>query len=356
MIKILFLAANPSDTNRLRLDEEVRAIRERLRMAAHGSQFAVEQEWAVRVADLQAHLLRHQPHIVHFSGHGSRAGEIILEDQAGRRQTVPPGALKKLFTTLKDNICCVVLNACYSKDQAEAIAEVIECMVGMSAAIADESAVAFAANFYQALGFGRDVQTAFDLGCGQIGLENLVGEDTPKLATAPGIDAETIFLVKNGTQPTRATLKETEDKAAVTNRPFREHIAMIDQWYMPGTETTGKYMVILRTRLGRVGYRHLDGSYRIRVEPETVGRAPLARLLTRSRGWKQPGDDGQNRYSTEVQEEQLSGALSLAILALEPRGNDAEVNPSLSPNDQELISRLLHGIELRREGKRDITE
>ena len=120
--------------------------------------------------------------------------------------------------------------------------------------------------------------------------------------------------------------------------------------------TVSKYMVVLRTRLGRVGYRHLDGSYRIRVEPETVGRAPLARLLTRSRGWKQPGDDGQNRYSTEVQEEQLSGALSLAILALEPRGNDAEVNPSLSPNDQQLISRLLHTIELRREGKRDITE
>ena len=28
--------------------------------------------------------MRHQPHIVHFSGHGSPAGEIILEDDAGR--------------------------------------------------------------------------------------------------------------------------------------------------------------------------------------------------------------------------------------------------------------------------------
>lgn len=31
MIKILFLAANPTDTDRLRLDEEVRAIDEALR-------------------------------------------------------------------------------------------------------------------------------------------------------------------------------------------------------------------------------------------------------------------------------------------------------------------------------------
>src|SRR4051794_6478161 len=164
MIKILFLSANPKDTDRVSLDEEVRAIRERLRMAVHGGQFAVEQEWAVRVADLQGHLLRHQPHIVHFSGHGSRAGEIILEDQAGNRQLVSPAALRRLFATLKDIVRCVVLNACYSESQARGIAESIDCVVGMSKAIGDESAIAFAASFYQALGYGRSIQTAFDLG------------------------------------------------------------------------------------------------------------------------------------------------------------------------------------------------
>ncbi len=35
--------------------------------------------------------------------------------------------------------------------------------------------------FYQALGFGKDVKTAFDLGCVQIDLENLSEQDTPKL-------------------------------------------------------------------------------------------------------------------------------------------------------------------------------
>ena len=60
--------------------------------------FVVEQEWAVRVADLQGSLLRHRPAIVHFSGHGSQAGEIILEDQAGHGQPgLTPVALKRLL-------------------------------------------------------------------------------------------------------------------------------------------------------------------------------------------------------------------------------------------------------------------
>ena len=71
-VVILFLAANPSTTTRLRLDSEVRAIDQALRQANYRDQFDLRQHWAVRVADLQELLLRHQPHIVHFSGHGSK--------------------------------------------------------------------------------------------------------------------------------------------------------------------------------------------------------------------------------------------------------------------------------------------
>src|SRR5438477_1288375 len=100
MIKILFLAANPTNTNQLRLGEEVRTIQEKLRVSDHRDSFKLEQEWAVRVGDIQQHLLRHQPHIVHFSGHGSIAGEIILEDNTGQSKPVSPEALKRLFKTL----------------------------------------------------------------------------------------------------------------------------------------------------------------------------------------------------------------------------------------------------------------
>jgi len=192
-IKILFLAANPQDTDRLRLDEEIRDIKQALRQAEFRDKFDLEQEWAVRVGDLQAHLLHHQPDIVHFSGHGSEASEIILEDKTGESQTVPTRALEQLFAVLKDNIRCVVLNACYSKKQAQAIAKHIDCVIGMSKAIGDEAAINFAVAFYQALGFGRNVQTAFDLGCVQIDMQSLNEQDTPKLLAINKNPKEIIF-------------------------------------------------------------------------------------------------------------------------------------------------------------------
>ncbi len=211
MIEILFLAANPDDSDPLRLGEEVRAIRERLRLANVRDEFVVVQEWAVRVTDLPGVLLRHRPHIVHFSGHGSRVGEIILEDQGGNTKPVSPSALTRLFATLKDNIRCVVLNACYTKAQAEGIVESIDCVIGMSRGMPDESAIAFASSFYQALGKGRNIQEAYELGCAQIDLQrspkvaprrDLVPsdatsqvDDTPRLRVADGVDAATIYLV-----------------------------------------------------------------------------------------------------------------------------------------------------------------
>ena len=161
------------------------------------NQFDIRQHWAVQVTDIQHHLLRHKPDIVHFSGHGSRISEIILEDHSGNSHPVSARALSQLFSVLKDNIKCVVLNACYSEQQAQAIAQSIDCVIGMSTAIGDEAAIGFAAAFYQALGFGRDVKTAFELGCVQIDLESLNEQDTPKLL-ANIANPKTIVFARNG--------------------------------------------------------------------------------------------------------------------------------------------------------------
>jgi DNA-binding NarL/FixJ family response regulator len=194
-VKILFLAANPSDTQPLKLDEEIRAIDEALLKAKFRDKFALSQHWAVRVTDLQAHLLRCEPDIVHFSGHGSQAGEIMLSKGEGQdSHPVSVGALSELFSVLKGNIRCVVLNACYSEEQARAIAGHVDCVIGMSKAIGDLPAIRFAEAFYQALAFGKNVKTAFDLGCAQINLENLGEQDTPKLLALKKNPEEIIFL------------------------------------------------------------------------------------------------------------------------------------------------------------------
>lgn len=194
-IKILFLAANPKDTDKLQLNEEARDIDQVLRRAKF-RKFKLEPQWAVRVADLQEYLLRYEPDIVHFSGHGTPSSEIILEDNSGNSKPVSSRALSRLFSVLKDNIKCVVLNTCYSEQQAKAIANHIDCVIGISKKIGDSSAISFALAFYQALGYGKDVKKAFDLGCVQIGLENLNEQDKPKLI-ALNSDPQKIVFVHN---------------------------------------------------------------------------------------------------------------------------------------------------------------
>jgi len=192
MTKLLFLAANPLDTDPLRLDEEMRAIDTSLRQANFRDQFDLRSHWAVRLGDLQELLLRHQPDIVHFSGHGSHSSEIILQDAQGRGVVVPANALSDLFGHFRGDIRCVVLNACYSADQAEAIATQIDCIIGMTDAITDAASIEFATAFYRALGYGRSVKTAFGLGCNQIDLADLGEAHKPLLLGAA--KPESVFL------------------------------------------------------------------------------------------------------------------------------------------------------------------
>jgi SMODS-associated and fused to various effectors sensor domain/CHAT domain len=151
--------------------------------------------WAVRPDDLLQTLNQHKPHVVHFSGHGTSDGEIILADNIGNPQPVSAHALQELFSTLKDNIRLVVLNACYSKIQAEAITTVIDCAIGMNAPVGDDAAIVFASALYGAIGFGRSIDAAFEQGKVAVSLNNLKGENTPELIPRSGVDPAGIILV-----------------------------------------------------------------------------------------------------------------------------------------------------------------
>ncbi len=141
MKKILFLAANPVDTRQLRLDEEVREIRRVYRAAKNREEITIISEWAVRVDDLQTVLLEHRPKVVHFSGHGEGNGCLVLEDKDGCKELVSSESLAELFRLCQKHVECVVLNACYSEVQAEAIHQHINCVIGMSDTIEDRAAI-----------------------------------------------------------------------------------------------------------------------------------------------------------------------------------------------------------------------
>ena len=104
--KILIVAANPKDTSRLRLDEEVREIEAALQRSQRRNQFSVRSTWAPRTKDLRRALLDHQPHIVHFSGHGDPEG-LVLEDAVGQAIIVPQKRWQVSLTSLE-----IISSAC----------------------------------------------------------------------------------------------------------------------------------------------------------------------------------------------------------------------------------------------------
>lgn len=178
---ILFLAANPKDTGRLRLDQELRDVAEGLQRAQKRDQFNLEQRLAVRPRDIQRAMLDVNPQIIHFSGHGEGEQGLVFEDEIGNAKLVDGAALAGLFELFADQVNCVVLNGCYSDVQAKEIVQHIPYVIGMNKEIGDKAAIAFAVGFYDALGAGRNVEFAYKLGCAAIRLEGIAENLTPVL-------------------------------------------------------------------------------------------------------------------------------------------------------------------------------
>ena len=181
MKKILILSANPKNTSDLRLNEEVREIKNTLQLSPNRDEFHIVTESAVRVDDLTRFLSHHQPTIVHFSGHGLGTDGLAFEDNSGYTQIVSTQALAKLFDLFQEQVECVLLNACYSEEQATTIHQYIDCVVGMNQAIGDIAAIKFSIGFYTALWSGRNYENCFHMGCTSIDLQGIPEYLTPIL-------------------------------------------------------------------------------------------------------------------------------------------------------------------------------
>lgn len=182
MVKtILVLAANPKDTSRLRLDQEVREISYGLQRAQRRDEFILKQQWASRPVDVRRAMLDNNPSIVHFCGHGEGEDGIAFEDELGHTKLVQTEALAGLFELFADNVECVLMNACYSKIQSRAIAKHINYVIGMEKEVGDAVAIEFAVAFYDALGAGKPFEFAFRFGRNAIQMVNNSEYITPKL-------------------------------------------------------------------------------------------------------------------------------------------------------------------------------
>lgn len=195
-IKILFIGSNPLDQHQLRLDEEVREIDRMMRQADYRDNIELVTWWAARPKDLIQAINEHRPTIIHFSGHGDDAGNLVFQDDAGGTRLVSADAVSATIATVAETVELVVFNACFSELQATLVTNHIPAAIGMNDAVGDRAARVFAAQFYSSIGFGKSLATAFDQGKAALLLEAIPEGTTPQLVTAPELDPANIVFVK----------------------------------------------------------------------------------------------------------------------------------------------------------------
>ncbi|MEO0788534.1 MAG: CHAT domain-containing protein [Bacteroidota bacterium] len=172
-IRILMLTSNPSDTAKLNLDREHARIHDQLQLSENYGDYELHRQRETTVLHLGQTMFKNQPHIVHFSGHGQNErvaaaideSDPLAEVQPGQKgglmfkqveghetQIVSSAQLKALFSSMvkiqKIPIKLVMLNACYAQDQAAAISEEVDYVIGTNDAILDEAAWTFSVGFY----------------------------------------------------------------------------------------------------------------------------------------------------------------------------------------------------------------
>ncbi len=194
-VSVLYLATSPKNEEHLRVDEEARDIREAIRKSDNPQRVEFSDRWAVRQTDLLQALNETNPDIVHFSGHGASDGSIVLEDQFGNAALLDKERLSVVIGAAAKHVRLIVFNACYSDEEAEKVLRHVDATIGMTDSISDVAAKAFAAQLYSSIGFGLDLQTAFNQARAAIVLVSPEEDETPKLRVRKGIDAEKFVFV-----------------------------------------------------------------------------------------------------------------------------------------------------------------
>ncbi|HWO25659.1 MAG TPA: hypothetical protein VNO30_43270 [Kofleriaceae bacterium] len=226
---ILFLAADPHGgspngldphARRGALDREASAIRKELELSGCRDRFELTTRWAAEPHDLLRELRALTPTMVHFSGHGTQDG-LCFQAPNGDARIVSPAAIAETFGAAGGSVKLVVLSACYSEAAAEALLAHVDCVVGVSGALPDDMARAFAIGFYGALGAQESIETAYQHGNAAISLEGLAVADRPQLKVRAGADAaRSILAGADGRQAPRrrSTVRSTEGAPAFTGR------------------------------------------------------------------------------------------------------------------------------------------
>jgi hypothetical protein len=155
---LAFIAAQPQDLESLRLQNEQGELERSV-----GHHFRISTQFAARPEDLVTTLANHKPHVLHFAGHGAGADGLAMENRHGKMTLLHTKTLEKVLAekSLSSNLRLVVLNACWSSEQARVIAEQVPAVISMRSSILDATAMKFTSHFYAKLAEGKTISDAF---------------------------------------------------------------------------------------------------------------------------------------------------------------------------------------------------
>jgi hypothetical protein len=120
-------------------------------------------------------------------------------------------ALEETFGAAGPSVKLIVLSACYSELNAQALLRHVGCVIGMSGEIANDVARSFAIGFYGGLGERESIAAAYAQGCAAISLQGLADHDRPRLAVRAGVDANKLVLAAD---PVERSKTDALDRAA----------------------------------------------------------------------------------------------------------------------------------------------
>jgi len=128
--------------------------------------YDIDNREAVTTENIKRALQRYNYRIVHFAGHGyedGKYGAILLgKDAKGQPKELDTATLRDVFKRFNKTVDLVVLNACYTEGVAEILSEFVPVVVGTTAAIGDQAAIAFSKAFYTAYLSGYSILDSFE--------------------------------------------------------------------------------------------------------------------------------------------------------------------------------------------------
>ena len=193
-LKVLFLSANPPGREGRTLAPEREAQILAARFAAQQPQrLTLAAHHGVTNDALLGLVLAHRPAILHFSGHGSDRGLVML-DRAAQATPVSGPALAELVAAV-GGVRCVVLNACFARLVAMALLPRTGFVIGIDGVAKDDTAIAYAVGLYSALAAGESVASAVRFGRLQALLEARPDFRQLSLYHRPDVDPRAITLV-----------------------------------------------------------------------------------------------------------------------------------------------------------------